>query len=155
MGIDCSFGLGYMPIIWSVFTLLAFSASYSVAVSQHHIYPVLPSISDTGTQTPESNIFSFLMNISIILALCNYFVRYFQCQHQARNCGDKRELLYKYNVFALIFALTSIFGALIVANVQSRKVGFYSLKVISATKWYIVVSYIHIYVSIILIVPYD
>lgn len=122
MAIDCSLGLGYMPIIWSVFTILAFAASYAVALVQHHIYPVLPSISDTGARVPESNVFSFLMNISIILAISNYFVRYFQCQHQARNCGDNRELIFKYNAIALLFALISVLGASIVANVQSRKV---------------------------------
>lgn len=122
MVVDCSFGLGYLPIIWGGFTLIALATSYGVAVLQGHVYPVLPSISDTGTRIPESNVFSLLMNISIILALANYFVRFFQCQHQARNCGDNREHLFRYNTFSFIFALTSIMGALIVANVQSRKV---------------------------------
>jgi len=107
--------------MWSVFTLLAFLTSYTMSVLVGHVYPILPSISDTGTKIPEANVFSLLMNVSIILALANYSTRYFQCQHQARHCGDSRELIYKYNHISLILALTSILGALIVANVQSRK----------------------------------
>ncbi|XP_057313353.1 DNA damage-regulated autophagy modulator protein 1-like [Hydractinia symbiolongicarpus] len=121
MEIDCSFGLGYLPIMWTVFTILAFAASYCIAVLEKHVYPVLPSISDTGARIPEANAFSLLMNISIILGLANYFTRYFQCQHQARHCGDNREKIFKYNHLSLLTALTSVFGALIVANVQSRK----------------------------------
>ena len=93
-----------------------------MAVIGGHVYPFLPSISDTGTRIPEANVFSLLMNISIILALANYFTRYFQCQHQARHCGDNREKIFKYNHISLMVALTSLFGALVVANVQSRKV---------------------------------
>ena len=122
MTIDCSFGLGYLPIMWSVFTLLAFLTSYTMSVLVGHVYPILPSISDTGTKIPEANVFSLLMNVSIILALANYSTRYFQCQHQARHCGENRELIYKYNHISLILALTSILGGLIVANVQSKKV---------------------------------
>lgn len=121
MSVDCSFGLGYLPVMWSVFTLLAFLTSYTMSVVVGHVYPILPSISDTGMKIPEANVFSLLMNVSIILALANYSTRYFQCQHQARHCGESRELIYKYNHISLILALTSILGGLIVANVQSKK----------------------------------
>ena len=122
MTFDCSFGLGYLPVLWSVFTIAALGVSYIMAVMQNHVYPFLPSISATGKNIPESNIFSLLMNVSLILAASNYFTRYFQCQHQARHCGDNRELIYRYNQFSLIVAITSLGGALLVANVQARRV---------------------------------
>ena len=131
MAIDCSFGLGYLPVMWGLFTFLAFAASYGMAVLEGHVYPILPSISDTGTRIPEANVFSLLMNISIILALANYFTRYFQCQHQARHCGDNRENIFKYNHISLLLAITSLVGALVVANVQSRKVNNFFVNILS------------------------
>jgi len=122
MTFDCSLGLGYLPILWSLFTIAALAVSYIMAVMENHVYPVLPSISSTGTNIPESNIFSLLMNVSILIAAANYFIRYFQCQHQARHCGDNREVIYRYNQFSLVVAIPSLGGALLVANIQARRV---------------------------------
>lgn len=128
MVFDCSIGLGYLPVLWSLFTILALALSYAMAVIEGHVYPFIPSISDTGARVPESSVFSLLMNISIILAAANYFTRYFQCQHQARHCGDNRELIYKYNQISLMMAIISLLGALVVANIQSQRVSiFWSL----------------------------
>ena len=125
MTFEFSFGLGYMPVLWSFLTVLTLAASYTMAVVADHVYPFLPSISSTGAHVPESNIFSLLMNVSIILAAANYFTRYFQCQHQARHCGDNREVIYKYNQIALMVAITSLAGALVVANIQAKRVSSY------------------------------
>ena len=127
MVFDCSFGLGYLPVLWSLFTIAALAVSYIMAVMENHVYPFLPSISATGSNIPESNIFSLLMNVSIILAASNYFTRYFQCQHQARHCGDNRELIYRYNQFSLVVSIVSLGGALLVANIQARRVSLVQL----------------------------
>ena len=123
LAIDLSPGLGYLPVIWMLFTLVSFLICYSVSVAEGHIYPILPSISDTGAQVPELNVFSFCMNISVILGIGNYFTRYFQCQYQARQCGENREIIFKANKISLLLSLLSLVGGLVVANVQSRKVG--------------------------------
>ena len=125
MAINSSFGLGYLPVLWTLFSILAFSASYAIAVFEGHVYYFLPSIGDTGAQIPEANIFSLLMNISIIVGLSNYITRYFQCQYQARHCADERETIYRYNRMSLLLAVGSVLGALIVANIPLKKVGFF------------------------------
>ena len=112
MTIDCSFGLGYLPIMWSVFTLMAFLTSYTMSVLVGHVYPILPSISDTGSKIPEANVFSLLMNVSIILALANYSTRwelldpFYNKQalnknnHKRGNCARKSHTV--FNLFFLV-----------------------------------------------------
>ncbi|XP_012558090.1 DNA damage-regulated autophagy modulator protein 1 [Hydra vulgaris] len=116
-----SFGLGYLPVLWSLLSVFAFIGAYVTAVLEGHVYYFLPSIGDTGTKDPESSIFSLLMNISIIIGLSNYIIRYFQCQYQARQCANEREAIYKYNRVSLMLAVGSILGGLIVVNISLRK----------------------------------
>ena len=121
---ECTIGLGYLPIIWSLFTLSAPIVGYAVSVSDGHVYAFLPAISDTGSVSPEANVFSMLMNISIFFALANFYIRYHQCSLQIRHCRDIKETLSRLNNVAVVFAGFSVFGAVIVANVQSREVTF-------------------------------
>eukprot|EP00794_Sanderia_malayensis_P006973 gene6973-7758_t len=118
---EFSLGLGYLPVIWSLITLSAVVVSYAVSVSNGHVYPFLPAISDTGSRSPEANIFSMLMNMSIFMSLFNFYTRFYQCQLQAKYCRDSRETVLRLNRIAAFFAGCSILGAVVVANVQSRK----------------------------------
>ena len=72
---DFSIGYGYLPVGWAIFTSLTFLMCYGIAVSQHHIYPFVPAISDTGARVPESNIFSEFFNFSMVLMALSLFVR--------------------------------------------------------------------------------
>ena len=125
MYVDFSFGLGYLPVVWSILTFSAFITSYAVSVSNGDVYPFLPAISDTGSKSPEANVFSLFMNLSIIVSIGNFFVRYCQSQLQAKHCRDNRDGILRLNKVAMVLAAVSGLGALIVANVQSRKVSHY------------------------------
>ena len=118
---EFSLGLGYLPVVWTLLTLSAVVVSYAVSISNGHVYPFLPAISDTGSRSPEANIFSMLMNMSIFASLFNFYTRFYQCQLQAKYCRDNRETILRLNRISAFFSGCSIFGAVIVANVQSRK----------------------------------
>ena len=115
-------GFGFLPIVWSIFSLGAPIVSYAVSVWNGHVYPFLPAISDTGSKSPESNLFSMLLNLSTFVSLFNIYVRYYQCGLQIRRCMDIKDTLVRLNKIGLLFAGFSIFGGVIVANFQSNEV---------------------------------
>ena len=115
-------GLGYLPIIWSAFSLGAPMVGYAVAVYNKHVFPFLPAISDIGSKAPEANLFSMLMNLSIIACLFNVYVRYCQCDLQIRHCRDIKDTLVRLNRTGVLFAAFSVLGGVIVSNFQSSQV---------------------------------
>ena len=112
------FGYGFLPVIWSVYTFLVFLLCYFLAVHFHHVYPLVPAISDTGAYPPEANIFSELFSFSAYLGVVNICVRYLQL----RLVIEEDLLLYRLNRVAVIFGLLSSLGATIIANFESRLV---------------------------------
>ena len=116
------FGFGFLPIIWSVFSLGAPVVSYAVSVWNGHVYPFLPAISVTGSKSPEANLFSMLLNLSTFVSLFNIYVRYYQCDLQIRRCMDIKDTLMRLNMTGLLFAGFSIFGGVVVSNFQSNEV---------------------------------
>eukprot|EP00111_Clytia_hemisphaerica_P015382 TCONS_00045431-protein len=75
---DFSVGLGIFPILFCVVSALTFLTTYMIAVSNNHLYPWLPTISDTGGDKPEANIFSLFLSISSFLCLIVTYIRYRQ-----------------------------------------------------------------------------
>uniref|UniRef100_A0A0L8FRN2 CWH43-like N-terminal domain-containing protein n=1 Tax=Octopus bimaculoides TaxID=37653 RepID=A0A0L8FRN2_OCTBM len=62
-------GLEMLPISLVVVTFLTFITTYVISVSNGHVTPYLPYISDTGAKSPESCIFGQLLTVSTIIGL--------------------------------------------------------------------------------------
>eukprot|EP00106_Octopus_bimaculoides_P020110 XP_014787552.1 PREDICTED: DNA damage-regulated autophagy modulator protein 2-like [Octopus bimaculoides] len=60
-------GLEMLPISLVVVTFLTFITTYVISVSNGHVTPYLPYISDTGAKSPESCIFGQLLTVSTII----------------------------------------------------------------------------------------
>lgn len=119
---DFSIGYGYLPVGWAIFTSLTFLMCYGIAVSQHHIYPFVPAISDTGARVPESNIFSEFFNFSMVLMALSLFVRYLQYEMLTKGLDSPDLLLRRLNKVGLGCGLVSVFGGTIIANFPSNEV---------------------------------
>ena len=119
---DFSIGYGYLPVGWAIFTSLTFLMCYGIAVSQHHIYPFVPAISNTGARVPESNIFSEFFNFSMVLMALSLFVRYLQFEMLTKGLDSPDILLRRLNKVGLGCGLVSVFGGTIIANFPSNEV---------------------------------
>lgn len=122
MTIDFSLGYGYLPVCWAFFTSFTFLLCYGIAVSQDHIYPFVPAISDTGARIPEANIFSEFFNFSMVLMGLSLFVRYLQFQMLTKGLDSPDQLLGRLNKVGLGCGLVSAFGGTIIANFPSNEV---------------------------------
>lgn len=120
---DLSLGYGYLPICWALFTSFTFLLCYGIAVSQDHIYPFVPAISDTGARIPEANIFSELFNFSVVLMALSLIVRYLQFEMLTKGLDSPDFLLSRLNKIGLGCGLVSAFGGTIIANFPSNEVG--------------------------------
>lgn len=120
--LDFSIGYGYLPVCWAFFTCLTFVLCYSVAVSNGHIYPFVPAISDTGAQIPEANLFSEFFNFSNALVLVNVVIRYLQFKTITRGMDSSDLLLGRLNKLAVVFGIGTAFGGTIIANFPSTEV---------------------------------
>lgn len=124
---DFSLGYGYLPVCWALFTSFTFLLCYGIAVSQDHIYPFVPAISDTGARIPEANVFSEFFNFSMVLMVLSLFVRYLQFQMLTKGLDSADHLLDRLNKLGLGFGLISAFGGSIIANFPSNEVCSVSL----------------------------
>lgn len=91
--------------------------SFVIAVAKSDIAPWFPAISDTATNSPESNVFSQLVNISTFIGFVLLYVRYLQIRHDVANLVGCRRI-FVLNNYSLFLGLISILGASIVANFQ-------------------------------------
>ncbi|XP_065669751.1 DNA damage-regulated autophagy modulator protein 1 [Hydra vulgaris] len=114
------YGLGIFPVLFGVCVMLTFIITYTIAVSDGHIYPFFPTISDTGSQKPESNVFGLLLSICSFLGFIVVVIRFIQFNHilETNELIVSRVLL--INKVALFFGVVACFGAVVVANFQDR-----------------------------------
>ncbi|XP_057593983.1 DNA damage-regulated autophagy modulator protein 2 isoform X2 [Hippopotamus amphibius kiboko] len=119
-------GLSFLPSALVIWTAAAFIFSYITAITLHHVDPVLPYISDTGTVAPEKCLFGVMLNIAAVLCFATIYVRYKQVH--ALNPEESR--IIKLNKAGLVLGLLSCFGLSIVANFQ--KTTFFAVHVCGA-----------------------
>lgn len=124
MALDLSFGLGYSPILWSIYTVFTISLCYYIGVSNGHLYPYVPSVSHTGASSPERNIFSMLLEFSAFWAIGNIVIRYQQVNILIEKVVIDTEnlLLVLHNKVSLAFGFVSVLGLVIIANWPSPNV---------------------------------
>ena len=124
MALDLSFGLGYSPVLWSVYTVCTISLCYYIGVSNGHLYPYVPSVSHTGASSPERNIFSMLLEFGAFWSFGNLVIRYLQVNILiAKVVSDVESmLLILKNKVSFCFGFLSVIGLVIIANWPSPNV---------------------------------
>lgn len=90
-----------------------------IAVARSDITPWFPAISDTATESPESNVFAQLMNIATFIGFVLVYVRFLQVKRDVGYLMGNRSLL-AMNRCSLFFGLLAILGASFVANFPVR-----------------------------------
>ena len=86
-----------------------------IAVAQSDITPWFPAISDTATKSPESNIFSQLVNISTFVGFTLIYIRYLQVKRDIEWL-EGSGVTVVLNRYSLPIGLIAILGCSIVAN---------------------------------------
>ncbi|XP_028403582.1 DNA damage-regulated autophagy modulator protein 1-like [Dendronephthya gigantea] len=110
-----------LPVCFSGVLAITISISFVIAVARSDITPWFPAISDTATKSPESNVFSQLMNISTFVGFVLVYVRFLQVKRDVGYLMGSRGLLAR-NCWSLFFGLLAIFGASIVANFPETQI---------------------------------
>ena len=104
-----------LPVFFSAILLVTVLISFIIAVAQSDIVPWFPAISDTATTSPESNIFSQLVNISTFIGYVLVYVRYLQIKRDVGYLMGSRAIMVS-NRWSLFFGLLSVLGASMVGN---------------------------------------
>ncbi|KAI1230853.1 hypothetical protein IHE44_0008285 [Lamprotornis superbus] len=107
-------GLSFLPVALVVWSAASFVFSYITAIVLHHVDPLVPYISDTGTIPPERCLFGIMLNVSTFLGMATMYVRYKQVSALS---PDKPKIL-RLNKLGLRLGWMSCFGLCIIANFQ-------------------------------------
>ncbi|NXX51348.1 DRAM2 protein, partial [Tricholaema leucomelas] len=107
-------GLSFLPVALVVWSAASFVFSYITAIVLHHVDPLVPYISDTGTIPPERCLFGIMLNISAFLGMATMYVRYKQVSALS---PDKARII-RLNKVGLTLGWMSCFGLCIIANFQ-------------------------------------
>ncbi|CAI2725044.1 unnamed protein product [Schistosoma spindalis] len=115
-------GLHLLPILVCVLTFAAVTTCYFLSLTQDHISPYFPYISDAGSKIPESCIFGQILNIvSVLAGLCFYsWHRHLLDCSQKFNHQCYRQI--RLARVALCFGLICAVGMSIVANFQETAI---------------------------------
>uniref|UniRef100_A0A0N7ZBC1 CWH43-like N-terminal domain-containing protein n=2 Tax=Scylla olivacea TaxID=85551 RepID=A0A0N7ZBC1_SCYOL len=109
------------PLLSALLMPLTFFITYAWSVALGHVEPVFPYISSTGAYPPESNFFSFMLDIISVLMAVTVWARHKQVlghYNQTLVCKD----LEKTSRIATLFGISSAFGLFLVGNFQSSTI---------------------------------
>jgi len=112
-------GAGHVPVIFTIVFVLMLGITYCFAVYRGDVDPLLPYISATGSNRPESCVFSMFLNVCSMLTALIITLRYDLIAELNRNSNVKLKYL---NKFAYIVGLVGSFGMFLVANFQETAV---------------------------------
>ncbi|XP_072034040.1 DNA damage-regulated autophagy modulator protein 1-like [Amphiura filiformis] len=112
-------GLAWLPLCTAGIGLATILITYMLAVANEHIQPVLPYISDTGIEYPESSVFSLCMDIVAFLLVLTVYVSHqligqFSCCYG--NLDKRYQILRRVNGVGLIVGIIAAGGLIILAN---------------------------------------
>ncbi|XP_031988620.1 DNA damage-regulated autophagy modulator protein 2 isoform X1 [Corvus moneduloides] len=130
-------GLSFLPVALVVWSAASFVFSYITAIVLHHVDPLVPYISDTGTIPPERCLFGIMLNVSTFLAssqvkqdtapqqeshclglslagMATMYVRY----KQVSALSPEKPRILRLNKLGLTLGWLSCFGLCIIANFQ-------------------------------------
>ncbi|XP_043564684.1 DNA damage-regulated autophagy modulator protein 1 isoform X2 [Chiloscyllium plagiosum] len=104
-----------LPVALVIWSCAAFVISFLIAVLSRHVPPLVPFISDTGTQPPERCIFGLMINFSAFLGLVVMYIRY----KLLKTLNERTQIInLRLNTAALICGALGCLGMCIVANFQ-------------------------------------
>ncbi|NWS23204.1 DRAM2 protein, partial [Pachyramphus minor] len=107
-------GLSLLPVALVVWSAASFVFPYITATVLHHVDPLVPYISDTGTIPPESCLFGIMLNVSTFLGVATMYVRY---KHVCALIPGNSRIL-RLSRIGLALGWMSCFGLCIIANFQ-------------------------------------
>jgi len=107
--------MSYLPLLLVVLSVATFVTTYIIAIVKGDVAVYFPYISDTGTTSPESCIFSQFLNICAALALGTIYVRY---KLALALGGLEDPKLRRLNFVGLILGVFTSLGLSLVANFQ-------------------------------------
>ncbi|XP_072915854.1 DNA damage-regulated autophagy modulator protein 1 isoform X2 [Hemitrygon akajei] len=111
--------ISYLPSALVIWSSTAFIISFIIAVSDGHVFPLVPFISDTGANPPESCVFGLMVNISAFLGAFTMYVQYKMLQ----TLNEENPIISPcWNHAALVLGLLGSLGMCIVANFQETAV---------------------------------
>nr|XP_033808928.1 DNA damage-regulated autophagy modulator protein 1 isoform X2 [Geotrypetes seraphini] len=108
-------GSAFIPSFLVVWSSAAFILSYVIAVLSGHVDPLVPYISDTGTNPPESGVFGFMISIAAFLGAVTMYAKYKILEKQNELAQFMTPLS---NAASLIIGLMGCTGMGIVATFQ-------------------------------------
>ncbi|XP_064417986.1 DNA damage-regulated autophagy modulator protein 1 [Latimeria chalumnae] len=112
-------GMCFLPVFLVIWSSAAFIVPYIIAVFSGHVKPLVPYISDTGTNPPESGVFGFMVTISAVLGAATIVTKY----KLLEKLNESTSLINsKCNLFALCIGILSCIGMIIVATFQETSV---------------------------------
>ena len=111
-------GLGFLPIAFAALTSITVITTYVLAVSYGHVYPLLPTISETGEVEPERNLFSLLLCLSSFMGFIIVVVRYKQYKFVSEYNELEQRKLIRVNKFAVVLGVITCAGGAVVATFQ-------------------------------------
>ncbi|KAK4883222.1 hypothetical protein RN001_006541 [Aquatica leii] len=115
-----NFKLHYLPAISCCWFIITFATTYFIAVFYKHVYPVLPYISETGANPPESCIFGQMLNIGAFLLSLNMYVRYRQVDFAIKS--NNVRISQKWNEISVVIGYLICLGITVVGNFQQNTV---------------------------------
>ncbi|XP_076125221.1 DNA damage-regulated autophagy modulator protein 2b [Alosa pseudoharengus] len=120
-------GMCILPVALVIWTAATFAFAYITAVLLKHVDPLVPYISDTGSEAPERCVFGIMLNISALLGISTTYVRYKQVQ-ALTDQGETR--VHQLNLLGIILGWTSSLGMCVVGNFQ--KTTIFSIHIVGA-----------------------
>lgn len=112
--------LHIIPTLVCLITPVTFIVTFILSVYYGHVFPLIPYISDTGANFPESCVFSQFLNIAALLLSCCVYVRGLQVDIFATfkfRVGRRLRL----NTLATYIGYVSCLGLSVVANFQVNR----------------------------------
>ncbi|XP_053212159.1 DNA damage-regulated autophagy modulator protein 2-like [Panonychus citri] len=109
----------WIPLAAFILLPTTFITTYALSVYLHDVAPEFPYISDTGTNSPESCIFSQFLNITAFLYLFTIYLRYKQIEQYYRDhLSLESPKIMSRNRWSLFVGVIACLGLSIVANFQ-------------------------------------
>ncbi|GFO39639.1 DNA damage-regulated autophagy modulator protein 2 [Plakobranchus ocellatus] len=113
--------LDLLPVFQVVITILTFILCYIWSVLRHDVDSVFPFISDTGANSPESCLFSQLLNVSAFLTLFIMYARYKSVEARlAEDVHVDHKWLTRLSKGSTVIGMLAAFGVSLVANFQDN-----------------------------------
>ena len=111
-------GLGFLPLSLSFLLVSAMILSYIIAILEHDVEPVLPSVSKTAAFQPQGSIFNQFLDTIAFLGLVTIFLRFLQVEMATTGVRQSHitGLISRLRIASLTFGIGCMVGVTIAGN---------------------------------------